>query len=299
MQWTSQGGKAPMLRGLYAAAAGMVTQQRRHDTVTNNISNINTPGFKQVNAISRSFPDMLLELTGIQGEKPKGIGVLNTGVFAEESYSIQLQGDLSDTGRKSDYGIMSDIAVPGLAFDASGKSVGTNGQVTFQPQAFFTVQNSDGEIRYSRDGSFTLNEQGDLVTSDGSFVMGTDNQPIRFTPGTSMDQLTLGKDQHFIDGTTGLDTGKQLLISRVENPNELVREGNSKFRLSGDASLVRPTNATDRFEVRQGFIERSNVDSAQSMVDLMAAARAYETNQKVIQFYDKSLDKAVNDVGRV
>jgi len=57
--------------------------------------------------------------------------------------------------------------------------------------------------------------------------------------------------------------------------------------------------AADRVEVRQGYIERSNVDAAQSMVDLMAAQRAYEANQKVIQFYDKSLDKAVNEVGKV
>jgi flagellar basal-body rod protein FlgG len=293
------GRKAPMLRGLYTAAAGMVMQQRRHDTVTNNISNLNTPGFKQVNAIARSFPDMLLQLTGIEGDKPKGIGVLNTGVFAEESYSVHLQGDLTSTGNASDFGITSDILVPGVTFDGSGKSVGPNGETIFQPQAFFTIQDRNGEMRYSRDGSFSLDDQGFLITSDGSFVLGANNQPLRFNPGTAIDQLSLTKDQRFINTVTGADTGRQLLISRVENPNKLVNEGNSKFRLDDTAGGVRPINGTDRFEVRQSYIERSNVDSAQSMVDLMSALRAYETNQKVVQYYDKSLEKAVNEVGRV
>ncbi|EXX85635.1 flagellar basal body rod protein [Paenibacillus darwinianus] len=288
-----------MLRGLYTAAAGMITQQRRHDTVTNNISNANTPGFKQVNAISRSFPDMLLSLTGAEGDKSKPIGILNTGVFAEESLSIYAQGDLSDTGRASDFAIMSDIEVPGLTFDDSGKAVAANGDVTFQPQAFFTIQDRNGQERYSRDGTFTLNEEGFLVTSDGSFVLGTNNAPIQFEPGTAIENLTLTRGQRFVDSRTGLDTGRQLLISLVENPNRLVREGNSKFRLDDPNSPVRPVNANDRFEVRQGFIERSNIDSAQSMVDLMSALRAYESNQKMVQYYDESLRKAVTEIGRI
>ena len=137
-----------MLRGLYTAAAGMITQQRRHDTVTNNISNINTPGFKQVNAISRSFPDMLLDLTGIEGDKPRRIGVINTGVFAEESLSIHKQGDLTSTGRLTDFAIMSDIAVEGLAFDESGKAIGANGEIVYQPQAFFTLQDRNDEAAW-------------------------------------------------------------------------------------------------------------------------------------------------------
>ena len=288
-----------MLRGLYTAAAGMMTQQRRHDTVTNNISNINTPGFKQVNAIGRSFPDMLISLTGIEGEQPKQIGTINTGVFAEESLSIHLQGDMSETYRSSDFAIVSDLAVPGMAFDESGKYVAPNGAVTFQPQAFFTLQDTNGDTRYTRDGKFTLNDAGFLVSGDGSLVMGAGNMPIQFEAGVAIDQLTLTPDQRFIDSLTGEDTGAQLLVTRIENPNQLVREGNSKFRFEGDPALATPIAAGERFEVRQGFIERSNVDAGQSMVDIMGALRAYEANQKVVQYYDRSLEKAVTEVGRV
>jgi flagellar basal-body rod protein FlgG len=288
-----------MLRGLYTAAAGMITQQRRHDTVTNNISNLNTPGYKQVNSVGRTFPEMLLYLTGIEGDKPVKIGALNTGVFAEESLSIHLQGDMALTGRMSDFAIRSNLEVPGLEFDSSGKAVDQDGNVVFRPQAFFTVQNRDGGVRYTRNGSFLVNDEGYLVTNDGSFVLGTDNNPIRFAPGVRLDELTLTGDLRFVDAA-GADAGVQLLVTVIENPNRLVQEGYGKFRLNDeDADLARAAEAGDNIEVRQGWLERSNVDAAQAMVDLMSALRAYESNQKVIQFYDQSLGKAVNEVGKV
>ena len=287
-----------MLRGLYTAAAGMVAQQHRHDTVTNNISNINTAGYKQNNAVTRSFPDMLLSLTGVKEGEGKVIGHLNTGVFAEESLQINLQGDLTQTNRSNDFAITSDIPIAGINFDASGKYVAPTGETTFQPQAFFTIQDRDGQTRYTREGTFNLDLGGFLTMSDGSKVMGANGTPIQLPSGVSMDSLILNNENQLINSATGVNMG-QLLITRVDNPNDLIREGNGKFTLSGNASTVRPITAGDRVEVRQGYIERSNVDPSQSMVDLMSASRAYEANQKVIQFYDKSLDKAVNEVGRV
>ncbi|MBB3110528.1 flagellar basal-body rod protein FlgG [Paenibacillus phyllosphaerae] len=284
-----------MLRGLYTAAAGMIAQQHRHDTVTNNIANINTPGYKQTNAVTRSFPEMMIALN--EGKNKTSVGRLNTGVLAEESIAMQLQGDLMQTNRSSDFAIMSDIEVPGVAFDDSGKSVSEDGEVTYQPQAFFTVQDPSGEMRYTRGGRFSVNDQGYLVTGDGSTVLGQNGAPIQLPANASMDQYTVTSDFRLVNPVTGQQAG-QLLISRVDNPNNLVRVGNGKFALEGDEAAQTLT-AGERVEVRQGYLERSNVDSAQSMVDLMSAARAYEANQKVIQFYDKSLDKAVNEVGRV
>ncbi|QNK58329.1 flagellar hook-basal body protein [Paenibacillus sp. PAMC21692] len=287
-----------MLRGLYTAASGMIAQQRRHDTVTNNISNINTPGYKQTNAVTRSFPEMLLSMTGVQGAERTEIGRWTSGVFAEESLSIHLQGDLTQTNQSSDFALISDIEVDGLTFDASGKMVSADGEVVFQPQAFFTVQDPSGEIRYTRGGKFTLTGDGFLMTGDGSFVLGTNGQPITLPQGVGLDNLVLTADQRFID-EDGNDVGAQLLISRIENPNDLVREGNGNFRFKNGEGEVQAIAADERIEVRQGFIERSNVDAAQASVDLMAALRAYEANQKVIQFYDQSLQKAANEIGRV
>ncbi|MEK3883929.1 flagellar hook-basal body protein [Paenibacillus sp. PL2-23] len=287
-----------MLRGLYTAAAGMTAQQRRHDTVTNNISNINTPGYKQTNALTRSFPEMLLKMTGVEGAQNTTVGRWTSGVFAEESLSIHLQGDLMQTNQASDFALVSSIQVDGIAFDESGKSVSEDGEVVFQPQAFFTVQDANGNVRYTRGGKFTVNGEGFLLTSDGSNVLGTNNAPIQLPVGVGLDSLKLTDDQRFVDAS-GNEIGGQLLITRIENPNELVREGNGNFRFVDGEGEARPIEAGESIEVRQGYVERSNVDSAQAAVDLMSALRAYEANQKVIQFYDKSLEKTVNEIGRI
>lgn len=300
-----------MLRGLYTAAAGMITQQRKHDTITNNISNLNTPGFKQGNAVSRSFPEMLIALTNSEPGQPavKQIGRMNTGVFAEEDLSIYVQGDLQETKNPLDMAIVSNIQVPGLTFDGAGKTITADGQKVFQPQAFFTVLDNNGQERYSRNGKFIVNSAGELVTSEGYRVLGADRQPIVLRDNATGEFLSEAKvtpNGQFLDAVDGLPLlnaqGQpiSLLLSRVENPNRLIREGNGVYRLNPeDQGQVTAAVPNDQVQIRQGFVERSNVDPAQSMIDMNAAMRAYETNQKMVQYYDKSLEKAVNEVGKV
>ncbi|MFD2615524.1 flagellar hook-basal body protein [Paenibacillus gansuensis] len=288
-----------MLRGLYTAAAGMIAQQRKHDTVTNNIANINTPGYKEEQAVNRAFPEMLIALIG-EDQKPgsKQIGRMNSGVLAEEPVTVHLQGDLQETKNAGDFALSSDIRVPGMTFDASGKYVSPDGTVTYQPQAYFTVRDANGEERFTRNGKFVVGAAGQLLTTDGALVLGTDNQPITLSGPLSDYRVT--EQGQFADAQTGeLDpTISGLKISKIQNPYDLVREGNGNFRLSGEAAAA-DVAPGDNVAVRQGFIERSNVDAAAAMVDLMTAQRAYEANQKMIQYYDKSMDRAVNDIGRV
>lgn len=297
-----------MLRGLYTAAAGMISEQRRHDTITNNIANINSPGFKQGNALSRSFPEMLIStIRGGQGASTAPIGKMSLGVFSEESISIHAQGDLQETQNPFDFALVSKIQVPGMSFDASGKFVNANGERTFQPQALFTVLNANGEQRYSLNGKFTVDTAGQLVNANGNLVLGRDGQPLLLIDGAGqpIHSFKVTDKGEFLDGNglpllgpTGQPVG--LMLSRAENPNLLLREGNGLLRINpGDEATVTQVAAGDQVQVRQGFIERSNVDSAQSMVDMMSALRAYEANQKVIQSYDKSMEKAANEVGRV
>ncbi|QJC53805.1 flagellar hook-basal body protein [Paenibacillus albicereus] len=286
-----------MIRGLYTAAAGMIAQQRVHDTATTNIANLNTTGYKASHALNRSFPEMLLSMSGKNDEPVRRIGRLSTGVLAEESISLQVQGDLNKTDKPSDFAILSEIQVPGVEFDASGKSIAEDGTVTFRPQAYFTVRNEQGETRYTRGGEFHLTGEGALVTADGSSVLGAGGQPIAFAPGTSLDSLKLDGSFRFLDGA-GAPTGQSLLITRVDRVADLVREGDGKLRLDGEGGAAAAQPGAG-IEVRQGYTERSNVDPTQTMLDLMGAMRAYEANQKVIQFYDKSLEKAVNEIGRV
>jgi len=288
-----------MLRGLYTAASGMIAQQRRHDVITNNIANINTPGFKESNAVSRSFPDMLISVMGGANPPAGSVGKLSTGVFAEENLMSMAQSDLKETYRFQDMALVSDMLVDGAVFDESGKYVDENGEVTYKPQAYFSVRTPQGEERYTRDGSFKTAPDGKLITSDGLEVVGANGQPI--VVRAAWEGISVSADGRLVDAASGLPLNgtPQLRIMRVDNPNLLVREGDGRFRYAGDAAGIRQIAAGDRVEVRQGFLERSNVDTAQAAVDLMAALRAYEANQKVIQTYDRSLDKAVNEIGRV
>lgn len=288
-----------MLRGLYTAASGMTTQQRRHDTVTNNIANLNTPGFKSSNAVSRSFPEMLL--TALGGAEPSNgtIGKLSTGVFSEENLLSMGQGDLQQTYRVQDFAIASDIQVPGAIFDASGKYVDANGNLMYRPEAFFAVLTAAGEERYTRNGSFKTAADGSLVTHDGMQVLDASGQPFRVN--VPWEQIQVTPTGALVNNTSGLpiDGEPQLRIMVVDNPNQLVREGDGNFRYAGEPGGIRRVEEDDAVAVKQGYLERSNVNASQSAVDIMAALRAYEANQRVIQFYDRSLDKAVNEVGRV
>lgn len=294
-----------MLRGLYTAAAGMITEQRRHDTATQNIVNMNTTGYKQVNSVNRSFPEMLITLTGGDANLPtKRLGRLNSGVFAEESLSMNVQGALMETKRNSDFALSSNINVDDpqtfepIPFDASGKFVGADGTVIYQPQAYFTVRDAGGNTRYTRDGHFEVSATGQLLTSTGSQVMDMDGQPIVLTG--SVEQFKVDEAGRLVNAVTGAPTDVRLGISIIDQPNQLVRQGDGNYSLNEeDGATARMMGAADVVQIHQGYLEGSNVDASQATVDMNAAFRAYEANQKVIQFYDRSLDKAVNEVGRV
>ncbi|MDF9840110.1 MULTISPECIES: flagellar hook-basal body protein [unclassified Paenibacillus] len=291
-----------MIRGLYTAAAGMVTQQRRHDTATQNIANLNTTGYKQVNTVTHAFPDVLI--SAMSGGTAKQVGRLNTGVFAEQAVSQYLQGDLIESGKSFDFALSDDLRLPDPAtgadmlFDGSGKHVSEDGEVTYKPQAFFTVQDNEGNNLYTRNGSFTVNASGEVLSSGGFRVLDAAGNPLVLTE--PMDNLAVDGQGNLLDPATGLPSGAKIGISIVTRPQELVRDGNGVFHADdADAAEIRFAEDGDNLLLRQGYIEGSNVDATQVTVDMNAAYRAYEANQKVVQIYDTSLQKAVNEVGRV
>ena len=293
-----------MLRGLYTAASGMLTEQRRHDTVTQNISNINTNGYKQVTTVKRSFPEMLLSMNGGGESNNKQIGRLHAGVMAEESMSMNIQGEIAQTQSGTDFYLASTLPVNDPAtgepiqFDASGKYVSEDGEVTYRPEAFFAVQGPNGDIGYTKNGSFQVNSEGYLMTANGYQVLDTNFEPIQIEG--SVDNFVVDGRGRVLDAATGQPSDVSLALSVINNPNQLERQGNGLLLLNTDngaeARLITPE---DNITLRQGYVEKSNVDTTQAMVDLNAALRAYEANQKVLQFYDTSLEKAVTEVGRV
>ncbi len=227
-----------MIRGLYTAAAGMIAEQRKHDTITNNIANLNTPGFKQGNTQFRSFPEMMLYLiNGGAGEPPKPIGRIQNGVFAEENVIGFSQGDMQETKNPTDFAIVSNIQVQdnqqnNIPFDEKGQFVTPQGTVIYQPQAFFTVASEANpqEIKYTRNGSFQVNQAGYLVTSSGYRVLGVNGQPI--VMDRQIGDIKVLPDGSFADPSNGQliqdanGNDVKLFLSQIDNPNQLIPQGN-------------------------------------------------------------------------
>ncbi|MFD1737022.1 flagellar hook-basal body protein [Bacillus salitolerans] len=276
-----------MLKGFYTAASGMIAQQRMQELLTNNMANANTPGYKADQASLRAFPELLLQQFNSQSipnpsrHLPSGktIGGINTGAYMQEAIPNFIQGDIYETGRSTD-----------LALVEQNVPMNEEGQ---KAALFYAVQNADGEVRYTRNGNFTIDGQGNLTTNEGFYVLDETGVPIVIESG----EFVVNQDGSVLEN--GQVVG-QISIALAENPNGLLKEGTGLYRTENGEPL--PTalgNANVAYTVQQGFIERSNVDVSQTMTQMLTAFRAFEANQKVLQAYDKSLEKTVNEIGRL
>ncbi|ALC92271.1 hypothetical protein AM500_22725 [Bacillus sp. FJAT-18017] len=290
-----------MIRGLYSAASGMFAMERKQEALSNNLANAQTPGFKKDDATLRSFPNMLISrirdyeqiqagATGIKiPGQPALIGELSNGVYAQERVPSFLQGSLVETGLPLDVAI-NDQALP----------LGTVNGRQVKTAAFFTVQLSDGTVGYTRNGKWDVDANGQLVTSEGYRILGSDGQPIQLNAGltkediriSSEGQITLypGRPEQTADGG-------QVGVAVANNPSELRRFGGSVFVADAPLQVIDVGN-NPGFSLNQGFIEQSNVDLGQTMTDMMTVVRSYEANQKVVGAYDRSLEQ-LNTIGRV
>ncbi|OAH54447.1 flagellar biosynthesis protein FlgC [Domibacillus aminovorans] len=265
-----------MFKGFYTAASGMIAQQRRTEILTNNMSNVNTPGYKADQTSMRAFPEMLLKRideTSIPVENKLNlpfepvVGTLNTGVYVQETIPNFRQGDIRETGLSTDLALQ-------------GESV------------FFTVQNTVNETRYTRNGNFTLDPEGYLTTASGLYVQDIEGERIQLTT-----------DQFMVDGEgriteNGTDIG-QIGVAYAEDPNALIKEGDGLYRIDGPALPTAFGADGAVFSVQQSFLEGSTTDTARTMTDMLTAYRAFEANQKVLTAYDRSMEKAANEIGRV
>ncbi|WKA53918.1 flagellar hook-basal body protein [Planococcus shixiaomingii] len=278
-----------MFRGLYTATSGMMAHNRKQQVLTNNLSNANTPGFKQDQTVLRAFPAQLLSAMGKGTAMQSGsqkIGVLNTGVYAQEGIPSFAQGALKETGNSTDISLMSDLLPVNPATDQKGTTM-------------FAVRTEAGEVRYTQNGQFAVDQNGVLRTSDGHTVLGRDLTPINVISK----EFTV-QDDGQITLKNGNNAGN-LWIGYTETPEQLVKEGQGLLRWEGieadapqsveDVPLL---NNSASF-VKQGYIEQSNVDLTTTMTEMMSTYRGFESNQKVIQAYDRSMEKAVNEIGRI
>ena len=253
---------------LYSAATGMEAQQLNLNTIANNLANVNTPGFKRSKI---EFQDLLYQKPREAGADagggnlvPTGIEVGNGSRVAATS-KIFTQGQLTNTGEKLDLAIQGD--------------------------GFFEVQRPDGTTGYTRAGSFKQSAQGQVVTVDGLPVL-SGFQPI--PPGTT--GLSLSEDgQVTVQGAGGSQTFS-ITLARFANPAGLRSLGGNLYEetaASGTPEVGKPGEQGYGRTV-QGYIEASNVNIVEEMVNLIVAQRAYEINSKSIQTSDEMLQNIAN-----
>lgn len=278
-----------MFRGFNTVASGMIAQQRRTELLTNNMANANTPGYKADQSTIRSFPEMLLSRVGptkiptenpINGKYAAEVGGLSTGVYMQETIALLTQGQLQQTDFNTDIALI-DGSLP------VDEDTGQTGAL------FYRLQHPVQGEAYTRNGNFTLDAEGFLTNAQGLYVLDAGGQRI---PLQNDDFRVADDGQIFVNDASVARIG----VSFAAQPETLMKQDNGLFRTADGTDLPSAYNIADvSFSMQQGFIERSNVDSARTMTDLLTAYRAFEANQKVLQAYDQSMQKTVNEVGRI
>ncbi|MCG8528986.1 MAG: flagellar basal-body rod protein FlgG [Opitutales bacterium] len=248
---------------LYSAASGMEAQQHNLNTISNNIANVNTTGFKRSKA---EFQDLLYQQSKPAGGDAGGGNVVPTSVELGNGSQIVSTSKVFTQGQLTETGEQLDIAIEG--------------------DGFFEVQRSDGSRAFTRDGAFKIDGNGQVTTSSGL--------PVQNFPA-----IPLNANRVFISGT-GEVTVDDGITQTNAGTIQLVRFVNAAGLESMGGNLFAETNASGVPEtgnvgqngfgfVRQGFLEMSNVNVVQEMVNMIIAQRAYEINSKSIQTSDDML----------
>ena len=259
-----------MVRSLWTAATGMNGQQSNIDAISNNLSNVNTTGFKQQRV---EFEDLIyqnLKLAGTPATEdtvnPVGIQQ-GAGVKVAATQRIFTQGSLQNTG------VDTDVAIVG--------------------EGFIRVQQYDGSYAYTRDGALKVDMTGQLVTSEGLRVM----PEIILPEGFDIHTLTITDHGRVTVQVAGEDLPVgQLDLYRFPNQVGLEAVGDSLFKVtnaSGEAIASRP-GVDGMGIIKHKFLEMSNVSVVNEMVQMIVAQRAYEFNSKAIQTSDAMLNVAAN-----
>ena len=256
-----------MSEAIYIATSGAIAQEMRLEMISNNLSNIGTTGFKEDQSLFKAL------LAGSEKDfqdqdRNSENEMINTKYFPS-NYHVKLiasrtnysQGLIRKTGNILDFALNGD--------------------------GFFEVRTPLG-IRYSRNGNFKLSKDGMLVTQDGNSVMGRNGE-------IKIDGRDITVD---LEGNISVD-GKQvgsLKIVDFEKPYKLDKVGENYFVINDENNMEKTNENT---EIKQGYLELSNVDAVKSLTEMIEVLRAYESYQKAIQSIDEMTSKAINEVGRL
>ncbi len=259
------------MRALDIAATGMQAQQTNVEVISNNIANMTTNGYKRRRA---EFQDLVYQNLRRVGSNSSDAGQVlpsgaqvGLGVKTAAIYTINDQGNLQQTGNSLDMAI--------------------------QGNGFFQVTLPSGELAYTRDGSFGLSPQGQIVTADGYVV----SPGITIPQGaTTVTVNASGQVQATLSGQLAPQVVGQLQLAAFPNPAGLDAQGNNLFiaTIASGTPVVATAGSPGMGTVQQGFVETSNVNVVSEITDLITAQRAYEMNSKVITAGDQMLSTLTN-----
>lgn len=263
-----------MIRALYSAASGMAAQQLNVENIANNLANANTGGFKTRRT---QFQDLMYQslvqpgaAAGAQTVVPSGLQV-GLGTRAASNEIILTQGDFSATNNPLD--------------------------IVIQGRGFFQVRQATGDLAYTRGGTFQLDRDGNIVTSDGSML-----QP-QITISPEAQSITIAPDGT-VSVTLPNQTASQLIgqiqIANFPNPAGLNSIGRNLYTptdASGDPTVASPGGPEGLGTLLQGYMEQSNVSVVDEFVNLIQSQRAYEANSKVVQAADQ-MYQDINNLSR-
>ncbi len=266
-----------MMRSLWSAASGMISQQTAVDTIAHNLSNVNTTGYKTEKTEFKSllYQTLQTRTTTANGENKPIPAQVGLGTRVASITSNFTQGSM-----------LASESFTAMAIAGDG---------------FFAVRGADGNTYYTRNGDFKLSVGNDgnltLVTADGYPVLGTDGNPITMPGDVSNSKIQVTTEGAFgyMDGNGNFVNAGNIGLFQFSNPAGLEKLSNSLLAVS-DASgqSLNEANTANliRSEIRQKYVEGSNVQVADEMVNLIVAQRAYEMNSKAIQASDDMLGQA-------
>ncbi|MDR1804039.1 MAG: flagellar basal-body rod protein FlgG, partial [Treponema sp.] len=254
-----------MVRSLWTGASGMIGQQANIDTISNNLANVNTSGYKKMRA---DFEDLIYQTIKVAGTPATEDTVIPVGI--QMGHGVKL----ADTQRVFSQGALQNTEVPT--------------DVAIEGEGFFRIQMYDGTWAYTRNGNFKVDSTGRLVTSNGYWVLPDVIMPENFLPET----ITVTKDGRISVVVPQIDDEPiqigQMELYRFPNPVGLTAIGENLFKVTNASG--EPIPGRPGFEgmgtLAHKFLEMSNVAIVREMVDMIIAQRAYEFNSRTIQTSD-------------